>query len=281
MKAASDGGVGSTVDDFPVARALWWATLAECVILGVAGAGLLLVPDLLAPFWPWPLTPYTERALGAVYMAAFIVALSLSLRPWWSPARIVVPMVATFTVIVSVLSIAGLDRLTNWPWTGVWVLVYVAAAVTALWYAWRYRGLPPVSSARPPGGLLRWALIGEVILLGGYGLLLLVLGSSAAGFWPWAVGGVYQDDFMARLYSAAFLTPAVGALLLVRAGSSHEDRALGSTQVVSGVAAIAGLLIVDAELHRVDWGLPGTWAWVVMCAAIAGVGGLLLRGRSG
>jgi hypothetical protein len=51
--------------------------------------------------------------------------------------------------------------------------------------------------------------------------------------------------------------------------------------VVSGAAAIAGLLIVDAELHRVDWGLPGTWAWVVMCAAIAGVGGLLLRGRSG
>jgi hypothetical protein len=189
-------------------------------------------------------------------------------------------MVATFTVIVSVLSVAGLDRLTNWPWAGVWVLVYVAAATTALWYVWRYRGMPPVSSARPPGELLRWALIAEVIVLGGYGLLLLVLGSVAAGFWPWAVGGVYQDDFMARLYSAAFLTPAVGALLLVRVGSSHEDRALGSTQVVSGVAAVAGLLIVDAEMHRVDWGMPGTWAWVAMCLAIAGVGGLLLRGRS-
>jgi hypothetical protein len=212
-------------------------------------------------------------------MAAFIVALSLGMRPRWSPARIVVPMVATFTVIVSILSIGGLDRLTNWPWTAVRVLVYVAAAATALWYVWRYRGKPPVASARPPGDVLRWALIAEVLILGGYGLLLLLLGSAAAGFWPWAVGGVYRDDFMARLYSAAFLTPAVGALLLVRVGSPHEDRALGSTQVVSGVAALVGLLIVDASLRRVDWSLPGTWAWVALCIGIAAVGVLLLRGR--
>jgi hypothetical protein len=90
---------------------------------------------------------------------------------------------------------------------------------------------------------------------------------------------VYRDDFMARLYSAAFLTPAVGALLLVRVGSPHEDRALGSTQVVSGVAALVGLLIVDASLRRVDWSLPGTWAWVALCIGIAAVGVLLLRGR--
>lgn len=267
--------------DFPVERPLWWVTIAEAVILAVAGVGLLLAPNLISPFWPWSLGPYTERALGAVYASACIVATALAIRPWWSPARIVVPMVATFTTIVSVLSVAGLDRLTNWPWAGVWVVVYVAAAVIALWYVWRHRGVPPASSARPPGRLLRWLLLAQVVVLGGYGLALLVLGSGAAGFWPWAVGGLYRDDFVARIYSAAFLTPAVGAALLVRAGTPQEDRTLGATQVVSGVAAVAGLVVVDSSLHRVDWARPGTWLWLALPVGIVAVGLLLLRGRRG
>jgi hypothetical protein len=48
---------------------------------------------------------------------------------------------------------------------------------------------------------------------------------------------------------------------------------------VSGVAAIAGLLAVDANLHRVDWALAGTWGWVALCVAIAAMGMLLLRDR--
>jgi hypothetical protein len=265
--------------DFPIERPLWWVTIAEAVILAVGGFGLLLAPELISQFWPWPLGPYTERALGAVYASAFVVVASLAIRPWWSPARIVVPMVATFTVIVSVLSIAGIDHLTNWPWTGVWLVVYLAAAAVALWYLWRSRGTPPASSALPPGRWLRWALVIEVVVLGGYGVALLGLGSSAADFWPWAVGGVYRDDFVARVYSAAFLTPAVGAALLVRVGTPHEDRTLGASQVVSGVAAVTGLLVADASLHRVDWTRPGTWLWLAFPVAIAAVGLLLLRGR--
>ena len=92
---------GTAVDarDFPVSRVLWVTTLAECVVLGVAGIGLLVVPDLMTPLWPWPLSPFTARALGAVYLAAFAATVSLGNRPWWSPARVVVPMVAVFTTI--------------------------------------------------------------------------------------------------------------------------------------------------------------------------------------
>ena len=101
--------------DFPVGRLLWFATLAECVVLGVAGIGLLVVPDLIVPLWPWPLSPFTARALGAVYLAAFVATVSLGIRPWWSPARVVVPMVAVFTTIMTVLSVAYLGRLHEWP----------------------------------------------------------------------------------------------------------------------------------------------------------------------
>jgi hypothetical protein len=259
-----------------VDRVLWWVTLAECVVLGVAGVGLLLTPELIGQLWPWTLTPFTARALGAVYLAAFVATASLAIRPWWSPARIVVPMVATFTAIVTVLSIVYIDRLDRLPSTAAWLAVYVGAVAVAFWYVWRYRGLPPAPEARAGSPFLRSALLAEVAVLGGYGVLLLLLGATATGFWPWPI-----DDLHARIYSAAFLTPAVGAALLVRLGTGREDRTLGLTQVVSGVAAIAGLLAVDANLHRVDWTLAGTWGWVALCVAIAGVGLLLLRGRPG
>ena len=118
-------------------------------------------------------------------------------------------------------------------------------------------------------------LLGQAAILGGYGLALLVLGAGATGFWPWAI-----DDFHARIYSTAFLTPAVGALLLFRVGTRLEDRTLGATQLVSGVAAIAGFVVVDANLHQAAWDVAGTWLWLALCAAIAVVGLILIRGRT-
>ena len=117
-------------------------------------------------------------------------------------------------------------------------------------------------------------LLCQAAILGGYGLLLLVLGAAATGFWPWPI-----DDFHARIYSTAFLTPAVGAVLLFRAGTRSEDRTLGATQLVSGVAAIVGFLVVDANLHKVSWDVAGTWLWLALCAAIAAVGVMLIWSR--
>ena len=110
--------------------------------------------------------------------------------------------------------------------------------------------------------------------LGGYGLLLLTVGSAVTGFWPWPV-----DDFHARIYSTVFLAPAVGALMLIRVGTLLEDRTLGATQVVSGALAVLGLLLVDANLHRANWSAPGTWLWVGLCGVITLVGVALLIAR--
>jgi hypothetical protein len=37
---------------------------------------------------------------------------------------------------------------------------------------------------------------------------------------------------------------------------------LGLTQAVGGALAVAGLLLVDAAVHRVNWSQPGTWFWI-------------------
>ena len=264
----------TTAVDFRVTRVLWAATLVECVVLTISGFGLMFLPDAIVPLWPWPLSPFTARALGAVYLAAAVSVAILGWRPWWSPARLVVPMVAVFATIVTVLSVMELARFTNaWSTVG-WLVLYVIVAVISVAHVWLYRGLPPAPAATPPTQGLRAVLGLQALVLGGYGLALLAVGSAVTGFWPWPI-----DDFHARIYSTAFLAPAVGALLLMRAGTPLEDRTLGATQAVSGVLAVLGVLLVDAKVHRIDWGAPGTWLWIALCGAIALVGVALLVPR--
>ena len=55
-----------------VLRAVTWL---EVAILAWAGGGLLFYPQIMAPFWPWPLAPFNLRYLGALYTAALVAAL--------------------------------------------------------------------------------------------------------------------------------------------------------------------------------------------------------------
>ena len=171
----------STAVDFPVTRVLWVATLFEVVVLAVSGLSLLFLPDLIVPQWPWPLSPFTARALGAVYLAAAVSAACLGWRPWWSPARLVVPMVALFATIVAVLSVVELSRFTNAPSTAGWLVLYAIVAVISIAHLWLYRGRPPAPNATPPGQGLRAILGLQVVVLGAYGLLLLTVGIRGHG----------------------------------------------------------------------------------------------------
>jgi hypothetical protein len=86
------------------------------------------------------------------------------------------------------------------------------------------------------------------------------------------------DDFHARLYSVAFITPALGAFLLARAVAREEALTLGLTQLGGSVLAIVGLIVVDASVGRVPWDASGTWAWLGMFAALLLLGPGLVWG---
>ena len=155
----------SVAVDFRVTRLLWAVAIVGCVVLVVSGAGLMFLPDVFVPLWPWPLSPFTSRALGAVYLAAAVSIGSLAWRPWWSPARLVVPMVSVFAVIVTVLSVVELGRLTNAPSALAWLVLYAIVAAIAVAHLWLYRGRPPAPAATAPTPGLRairgfrsWAL---------------------------------------------------------------------------------------------------------------------------
>lgn len=254
----------------PISRLLWLVTAFESAVLVVAGGGLFFLPEPFGQVWPWELTPFNARFLGAVYLASLLSTLLLVVANRWSPARVVVPMIFLFTIIVLAVSVLNLSRFTGPLFaTVLWFLLYVGIPLNAGYHLWLYRDRP-VHDPLPLSSAWRMLLLVQAVVFGVYGLALLLAPAVAGSFWPWPV-----DDFHGRMYSVAFLTPALGAWLCWRASAALELRTLGVTQLVGGVLSVAGLLIVDLGVQRVDWTAAGTWLWLALFIFLA-LGGLVL-----
>lgn len=235
----------------PVMRGI---TAIEVGVLLVAGGGLYFFPELMAAHWPWGLTPFNTRLLGAIYLASMLSALALVVHPYESVGRVVTPMIATFTLVVLVASVAYLPRFTGPGYALLlWFGLYLSIPMNALFHMGLYRNHVNGSDGSSP--LLTHLLHMQWLVLGGSGLALLVQPASASGFWPWPL-----DPFHARLYSVAFLTPAVGAWLLRHTQTTYPFIVLGVTQIAGGLLPITGTLAVDQTVHRIDW--SQAWIWI-------------------
>jgi hypothetical protein len=242
----------------PVTKLFRTITVIEIGVLLVSGVGLFFLPDLLSPIWPWELTPFNTRFLGAIYLGAIVAVIAVVWWGRWSPAREVIPAVSLFSMVALIISVIYWQRFLPTPSTWLWFAFYIMIFANALYHLWLYRKLPP-AEPMPPASPLNSYLLVQGILLGLYGLGLLVAPITFSGFWPWAL-----DEFHARMYSVEFFAPALASFLLVRAAAREELLVLGWTQIIGGFFAIAGLVVVDAAVHRVDWSQLGTWAWLGM-----------------
>ena len=261
-----------TDPSFRISRLLIVVTWLEVVILTWAGLGLLLYPPVIASFWPWPLAPFNLRYLGALYSAALIAAFLQAYAGGWSPARVVTPMIFIFTLVVSIFSVVHFDRFdAGRIETWIWFILYFGVCLNAGAHLWFYRHRPvPVPALQL--GQVTWQLLrGIFFILGVYGLLLLLMPTTASWFWPWKL-----DAFHGQLYSVTFLTPALGAWVLGRGATPLDLRTLGWTLGAWGALPILGLVLVDLSTHRVDWAALATWLWLVLFAAMAIAGAALL-----
>lgn len=257
-----------------ISAVLLGVTWLEVAILLWAGLGLLLYPPIMEPFWPWPLAPFNLRYLGALYAAALIAALLQAGSGRWSPARVVTPMIFLFTLVVTICSFIHIERFDlHRPEAWIWFILYVGVCLNAGVHLWFYRNLPlPQPGGHPRGGT-RTVLWVVAIALGAYGLALLAAPAGASGFWPWKL-----DAFHAQLYSVTFLTPALGAWIVLRGTTRSDLQTLGLTLAGWGLLPILALFLADAAVKRVHWDLAGTWLWLALFAAMAGAGGWLAAG---
>ncbi|MEN8240106.1 MAG: hypothetical protein ABFR53_13005, partial [Actinomycetota bacterium] len=253
--AVSTGKSAARNENPKITRLFSWVTATESGVLLVAGVGLLLFPWIMGPLWPWDLTPFNALLLGSIYSASLVATLATVGFGRWAPARIVAPMIFLFTIIVLLVSLADLDRFDLGHYSSwLWFLLYVGIPLNAGYYLWQQRGRAPYVP-HPLAGPWTLVLLAPVALLGLYGLGLLVAPEQASSFWPWPI-----DAFHGRMYSVAYLTPALGAVLLWRAAAPVESLTMGLTQASGGIIPIVGLVIVDANVGgKVDWSASGTW----------------------
>ena len=101
---------------------------AFVVLVLVIGAGLFLVPDLVKPRWPWPLTPLTARVLGAVLAMYGTVWLAVAVHHTWAGARI--PLQAqTIGLAFLLVAVARGEDVVDWGNPLAIVIVAVAAVM--------------------------------------------------------------------------------------------------------------------------------------------------------
>lgn len=241
---------------FSSPASLRWISAIEVLVLAAAGISLFFLPQWGRSRWVWEITPYNTVFLGAIYLAALVPVGLLAIRRQ-APIRLILSMQLLFTAILLAASLGYLDRfnLLRKLVRG-WFFLYTTIPTLSIFYLWRYRRLASSFGILLPS---RWqiCLIVQSVLLGLYGIGLLIAPEWLSGFWPWKI-----DGFHGRLYSAAFLTPALGAWLLVQSASAIEQLTLGLMQLGLGVLPILGVTGMDRSLHRINWLLPGTWLWI-------------------
>jgi hypothetical protein len=241
----------------PVMPGLYRMVFLIVALVVLVGAGLFVHPDVVAPRWPWPLTPFNARFLGGIYLAELFAAILAVALNRWAPARLLLPQAVIFTAVVTLTSLVHLDRFDpHRSVTWVWFILYVTPMLILAYYLWYYRRWPPAHPAPPPRPWYFY-LLGQGVVLGMYGVGLLVAPASFSGFWPWPI-----DNFHGQVYSAVFLSGAVGSFVLLRAAAPVEWLTAGLTQTALSLFAIASVVIVDAAVHRVDWSAVGTALWL-------------------
>ena len=235
----------------------------EWLVLGVTGFGLFLLPTVASAQWPWLVKPFNTYFLAAVYISSFAAVTVLLWGGRWAPARVGLWMLVFFTTLVLIISVVYLGNFDFHRWaTWAWFFLYIIIPLNSAYNLYLFRHLQPANPTSLPS-LLKWYLLVQAVALGVYTIALLIAPVASTAFWPWHI-----DEFHGRMYSAIFLTGAVGAYVSWRSAAAVELLLLGVTQSALGLFAILGLIMANASQQTVNWTQPGTWVWIGLFAVL-------------
>ena len=251
----------------PITNFLRRFTFVETMVLVVAGFGLFVMPQTFRPLWAWEIAPFSAAFLGAIYISAMVPIAQMYFMGRWSPTRVVLRAIFTFTFIVLLASLYHIESFDfSRPSVWVWFALYFALPASGGYHLWLYRSLP---SDHLPSVPKRWGYILHVtaVMLALYGAGLILLPDMFSSLFPWKL-----DVFHSRLYSATFITGAVLMVSVAKVATRAEFLAAGMTEAMFGSFSILGLIIVDARVQKIDWTAVNTVIWLVLLGILALLG---------
>lgn len=242
--------------------AAWWRTglapdvkLALLLLVGNGLPALLIlhtIPDKTADWFVWTVEPVASaRLLGVMYANALLLVLYGFRQATWPTVRVVVVLVAYFSVAATIVTFIHLDPFLKHPWfhLAYWLTMYLALVVLAPWVVVRHEraegGRLPVTV--PMGGLARLVAALVVLVGGGLGLALLVDPGAVGAGWPWKL-----TPLVGRLMGVWFSSLAVAHAWAIWDGDWLRVKGLYLQAVPTGL-----LLAVIPILHAADMAPAG------------------------
>ncbi|MDQ2693362.1 MAG: hypothetical protein M3Y68_15095 [Chloroflexota bacterium] len=246
----------------------------ECSVVFVAGVLLFFLPGLASELWAWTIPPFNSRFVGAVYLAAYIPLIIFWFVPRWSPGRLTLWMILTFTTLVMLAMLIHRDAF-EWDRAATFIfwLLYIFLPINSAIFLLRSRKAAGPGGFREPAAL-RIPLLIFGFLGGAYGLGLLLAPEALTRFWPWQV-----DAFHGRMYAAAFVTPAVAAWILSSTrGLPADYLSLGLNLIAGGFLPVLGTLWTHIQVsvaRQIDFGSAGAWIFLSFFL-VTGIFGIIL-----
>lgn len=260
--------MNSTSENPSITPFLRYFTLIETIVLIIGSSGLILIPGFTRSQWPWTIAPFNAGFLGAIYLGAMVSVAYMFLSGRWSPTRPVLRGIFIFTfmvLVVSLLTISEFDAnktVAYWGWFG----LYVALPLSAGIHLWMYRSMSTAHLSSVPRN---WSYLMKsmsyLMLL--YGLGLLIFPETFSSLFPWKL-----DVFHSQLYSAIFITGFVMLITISNFATPAEFIAVGLTEATFGITSILELIIVDAEVKKIDWSALNTIGWLAMLVVFSVLG---------
>lgn len=248
-------------------------TWVECFVVFSAAFGLFFLPTLGHDYWAWSIPAFNSRFVGAIYFAALLPLMVFGLSGRWSPGKLVLWMIFAFTGCIMLAMVIHFQtfefgRLATWVFWPLYLFLPINSAVHLFLYRNVSRG-----ETRPTPLVIMLLLIVMAVVLSFYSLGLVIAPERVTAFWPWPV-----DTFHGHIYLATFLTPATGALVLLRRASAVEYFTLGLTLITFGVLAPLGVVLTGLieRPGQVDYASLGTWFFMLINLVAIGSGVFLM-----
>jgi hypothetical protein len=124
----------------PLPTLLRLALSIQAAVLLIFGAALFVAPQVMAPLWPWMLTPLTGRAVAAWLVALGVAAAHLTWENDWDLGRVAMPAYATLGGL-QLVTLARYPGGLDWSGPQAWLYLLFVLSVLAvgLFGWWRSR----------------------------------------------------------------------------------------------------------------------------------------------